>query len=336
MERRTFLNKTAKLTALSMVGVNSLTNSVAASTEDRYLLNSKNSTAMGPIPDYQNVTTVVKLKGKEVKVHALCTGTVAVKRNFRTKKGVGELAKLNILLDKHYTDYLPIWVWVIEHPEGIVVIDTGEISAIKDLDRYLAKEGGFLRYQFKHAAKFRMEEKEELNYRFDEINLKLEDVRLVALTHLDHTDGLKFFPKQEIIVGDYEYNHPNANMSSTYPSWFRPNKVNYLPDRIEVFQKAYPITSSEDLLYIPTPGHTLGHSSIVFKTDNFDIIFAGDTSYNQAQVLHGELAGVNADYTKSKETYNNLVKYATNRKTIYLPTHDEDAGNRLKNSLFLV
>ena len=195
-----------------------------------------------------------------------------------------------------------------------------------------------MRYQFKHTARFAITEKDELNYQFEKINLKLDDVKLIALTHLhlDHTDGLKFFPKQEIIVGELEFKHPYSNMPSTYPTWFKPNKVSYKQNRIEVFNQAYPITSAEDLLYIPTPGHTHGHSSIVFKTDEFDIIFAGDTSYNQSQVLAGELAGVNADFKKSKETYKNLIDYASNRKTIYLPTHDETAGKRLANKDFLV
>ena len=57
--------------------------------------------------NYQSVTTTVKLHGKEVKVHALCTGAVAVKKNFRTKNGIGELAKINILLDSHYQNTCP-------------------------------------------------------------------------------------------------------------------------------------------------------------------------------------------------------------------------------------
>jgi N-acyl homoserine lactone hydrolase len=293
---------------------------------------------MDIIPAYQNVTTVVKLKGKDIKVHALCTGTVAVKTNFRTKKGWGELAKINILLDKQYTEYLPIWVWVIEHPDGLVVIDTGEISAIQNLDKHLAKESAFMKYFFRHSAKFGVNEKDELNYQFEKINLKPDDVKLVVLTHLhlDHTDGLRFFPKQEIIVGDQEYKHPNGNMKSTYPLWFNPNRVNYKQNRIAVFNEAFPLTAAEDLLYMPTPGHTPGHSSVVFKTDNFDILFAGDTSYNQQQLLNHELAGVNASYKKTAETYKKLLDYAADYKTIYLPSHDANAGARLHNREFLL
>jgi glyoxylase-like metal-dependent hydrolase (beta-lactamase superfamily II) len=290
------------------------------------------------IPSYENVTTVVKLNGRDVKVHALCTGTVAVKTNFRKKNGIGELAKLNMLFDRKYTEYMPIWVWVIEHPEGLMVVDTGEISAVKNLDKYLAKESGFFRYFFKHSAKFGVDEKDELNYQFEKVNLKLDDVKLVVLTHLhlDHTDGLKFFSNQEIIVGDTEFTRASGNMPTTYPSWFKPNKVNYKQNRIDIFNEAFPITSSEELLYIPTPGHTPGHSSVVFKTDDFDILFAGDTSYSQGQVLRGELAGVNADYKKSAETYKKLMAYAANHKTIYLPSHDAGSAMRLKEKSFLI
>ena len=291
----------------------------------------------GILPTFNNVTTTVKLKGKDVKIHGLCTGSVAVKTNFKKKKGFGELAKLNILLDKNYTDYLPIWVWVIEHPDGLIVIDTGENAQVTDLDKYLKSESWFLRFQFKNAAKFQILDNQELNHQFENINLNIDDVRLVVLTHLhlDHTDGLKFFPNQEIIVGEIEYKRADSNMPSTYPNWFKPNKVNYKYNKIEIFNQAYPITQGEDLLYIPTPGHTIGHSSILFKTDHFDIIFSGDTSYTQEQVLINELAGVNADYKLTAKTYKNILDYSRLRKTIYLPTHDENAGRRLVSNTFL-
>jgi glyoxylase-like metal-dependent hydrolase (beta-lactamase superfamily II) len=122
-------------------------------------------------------------------------------------------------------------------------------------------------------------------------------------------------------------------MPGTYPGWYSPNNVRYQDDQIDVFKRAYLI--SKDLFYVPTPGHTPGHSSVIFKTDEFDIIFAGDTSYNQEQLLRGELAGVNADYRKSRETYTSLLAYAARHKTIYLPSHDENASLRLEKRILL-
>ena len=286
---------------------------------------------------YEDITTIVKLKGKDVKIHALCTGTVAVKRNFKTKKGPGFISKLNILFDGQYTEYLPIWVWVIEHPDGIVMIDTGEIAAVNDPD-YLAKESAYARFIAGRISKFSIAEEESLSYKLAGINLKPEDIKLIVLTHLhlDHTDGIRFFPKTEFIVHEYEYKHPYSNLPTTYPAWFKPNPVNYRPNQVETFDHAYPITSSGDLLYVPTPGHTNGHSSIIFKTDDFDIVFAGDISYDQEQVLRGELPGAHIDFKKAKDTYARLLNYARNCKTIYLPSHDGNAGMRLLERSFLV
>jgi glyoxylase-like metal-dependent hydrolase (beta-lactamase superfamily II) len=145
-----------------------------------------------------------------------------------------------------------------------------------------------------------------------------------------------FFPKAEFIVNEYEYKHPYSNLPSTYPKWFKPNLVNYKQNRVEVFDSAYPMTSAGDLLYVPSPGHTNGHSSVIFKTDDFDIIFAGDTSYTQEQVQRNELAGANISYDKTTQTYKNLMSYAGKRKTLYLPSHDPNAGKRLTERSYLV
>lgn len=291
-----------------------------------------------PNPVYENVTTTVKLQGKDVKIHGLCVGTVAVKTTFKTKKGNGFVSKINILLAKYFTEYMPIWVWVIEHPEGLIVVDTGENTESMDVDKYLSKESWYARYQFKNACSVKIQPQNELNNQLKKVNLKVEDVKLVVLTHmhLDHIDGLKFFHKQEIMVGNFEFTHPDNVFSSILPSRFNPNKLEYKQNKIEVFNQAYPITQSEDLLYIPTPGHTLGHSSLVFKTDDFDIIFAGDSSYDQAQVINGELPGANTDYQKTAETYKKLLAYARLQKAVYLPTHDANSGQRLANKSFLI
>jgi N-acyl homoserine lactone hydrolase len=287
--------------------------------------------------NFQNISTTVQLKGKPVKVHALCTGMVAVKTAFRAKKGTGPVAKINILLDDQFTEYMPIWVWIIEHPEGTIAIDTGEIIQAKDRANYLARESAYSRYLAQHTSRFMIEQEDELNYQLSTVNLKPWDISLVVLTHLhlDHTDGLKFFPNTEIIVNQFEFEHPYANLPTTYPSWFKPHLVSYQKDRIEVFERAYPITKSEDLLYIPTPGHTNGHSSIIFKTDDVDIVFAGDTSYYQEQLLKGEVAGVNKDFAKTRDTYKKFISYASLRPMVYLPTHDGNSGIRLLNKTLL-
>jgi len=84
MERRTFV-KNGMIYSGAALATTALFKSTAAFSDpvsqDRFGM----SHEFLPIC-YQNVSTTVKLNGKDVKVHGLCTGTVAVKNSFQDKK----------------------------------------------------------------------------------------------------------------------------------------------------------------------------------------------------------------------------------------------------------
>jgi hypothetical protein len=60
-----------------------------------------------------------------MKVHAIQTGTVAVKARQREGKGRGPARLANTLIDRTWTDPLPTFAWLTDHPEGLIVVDTG-------------------------------------------------------------------------------------------------------------------------------------------------------------------------------------------------------------------
>ena len=283
-------------------------------------------------------TSIFFCNRKEVKVHAIQTGLIAVKENFLNQKGQGFMSKINIVLGSTYSDFMPIWVWVIEHPEGIILIDTGDIQA-SSYDDFYKNETIGTRFSLKLMANKRNISKEdELDSQLKRLGIRPEQVSKVVLTHLhgDHTNGLKFFPGNEIIVNEAEYRKPYANLASTYPRWFNPTLISFLKDRIDVFDIAYPVTKSEDLLLVPTPGHTYHHASVLLKTDKEHILFAGDTSYKHQQLLDNKFGGANIDFVQSQKTYNNILKYAEKNPLIYLPSHDENSANRLSSKECLI
>jgi N-acyl homoserine lactone hydrolase len=283
-------------------------------------------------------TAVFRVHGRAVKVHAIQTGLISVKENFLNQKGNGLLSKLNIVLGRSYAGYMPIWVWVIEHPEGILVIDTGDIAESGYKDFY-KKESMGTRLSLKAMSNKRnIQKQDELDTQLICLGIKPENVSKVVLTHLhgDHTDGLKFFPHNEILVNEAEYRKPYGNLPTTYPHWFRPTLVNFLKDRVDFFDQAYPITKSEDVFLVPTPGHTYHHCSVLFKTDDAHILFAGDTSYKHQQILDNQFGGSNIDFIQSQKTYDNILKYANRYPLIYLPSHDENSANRLIAREYLI
>ena len=63
-----------------------------------------------------------------MKVHAIQTGVVRVHNRQRAGKGHGLGRFVNTLLDPTWTEWMPIYAWVIEHSEGVIVVDTGETA----------------------------------------------------------------------------------------------------------------------------------------------------------------------------------------------------------------
>jgi hypothetical protein len=67
-----------------------------------------------------------------VKIHALQTGTVRVKPSQRVGRGRGSIRQLNILLDRSWTELLPIYAWAIETVDGVIIVDTGETARTRE------------------------------------------------------------------------------------------------------------------------------------------------------------------------------------------------------------
>jgi len=282
-------------------------------------------------------TAVFFSHGKKIKVHAVQTGLISVKENFLNQKGPGFLSKVNIVLGTAYAAFMPIWVWVIEHPEDVIVIDTGDISESRYSDFYKGETPGAKLTLKLMSNKRNISKQDELNTQLGRLGILPERVSKVVLTHLhgDHTDGLKFFPGNEIIVNEAEYRKPYGSLPTTYPKWFAPSMVNFLKDRVDFFDVAYPLTKSEDVLLVPTPGHTHHHPSVLLKTDEGHILFAGDVSYKHQQLLDNRFSGANVDDVQTQETYRKILSYAKKYPLVYLPSHDENSATRLVNREYL-
>lgn len=63
-----------------------------------------------------------------MRLHAIQTGTVAIKQLQVRGTGQGFGRRLNTLLDPVWTEPLPIYVWVIEHPDGSLITHFYRIS----------------------------------------------------------------------------------------------------------------------------------------------------------------------------------------------------------------
>jgi glyoxylase-like metal-dependent hydrolase (beta-lactamase superfamily II) len=240
---------------------------------------------------------------------------------------------IDILLDRHFTEWLPVWVMVIEHPDGIFLIDTGE-CAEAGRPGYFKPAGwlanGFITTQFK----FSIRREEEIDRQLAALGIPIRDIRSVILTHLhfDHTDGLKHFPSTPILVNKLEWERPFGVLPELFPCWFKPSLFS-LEHSLGTFQKAHYL--NEDLVVVHTPGHTFGHSSVMLLCDDCHVFFAGDICYTQRQLIENKFSARCASRDLARRTYNAVKQYAREYPLVFLPSHDSESGHRLQQRLTL-
>ncbi len=272
-------------------------------------------------------------------IHAIRTGLVKVRRAQQESRGKGLARVTNMLFDNEWTEWLPIYAWVIEHHEGIIVVDTGETSRVHERGYHPSWHPFYRR-----AVQFSVHPDEELGPQLRALGIGPRDIRHVVLTHLhtDHAGGLHHLTGSTIWIHQQEWQTANGPFGKVqgylphrWPKWLHPRFLRFHDESIGPFSQSMSLTRSGDVLVVPTPGHTPHHVS-VFVHGSPSFFIAGDTSYNQQLLLAGKVDGVSPDEGVSLQTLNNIKTLARQRPLVYLPSHDPESERRLIQNSVLV
>jgi len=271
-----------------------------------------------------------------MKVHAIETGFVRIKTAQVEGRGHGLRRRLAIFTDRSWTEWLPTYAWVIDHPEGIIVVDTGQ-------GPHLLESGKSLHPYLRWEVAFRIDREQEIGPQLRALGIAPRDVKRVVLTHLhmDHDGGLAHFPDSEILVAPGELQTASGMIGRVrgylpqrWPSWFDPLPLTLAAEPFGPFAASRRLTQAGDVVAVATPGHTADHISVVACDGDTNYFLAGDTSYNEKLMLAGKLDGASADERVAEATLDAIRRFTQSRPTIYLPTHDPGAAERLASRRF--
>jgi glyoxylase-like metal-dependent hydrolase (beta-lactamase superfamily II) len=271
-------------------------------------------------------------------IHAIRTGLVQVRQAQREGRGNGAARLANMLFDEQWTDWLPIYAWVIEHEEGIIVVDTGETSRVHERG-YHPRWHPF----YRRAVHFSVHPDEEIGAELRHRGIGRRDIRHVVLTHLhtDHAGGLVHVTGSRVWVSRGELERATGiggrvqgYLPHRWPKWWQPEFIRFEQRPLGSFEETMPLTRRGDVVIVPTPGHTPHHVSVVVCGDPSYFI-AGDTSYNQDLLLAGKVDGVSPDAGVARGTHARILGLAQERPLVYLPSHDPDSAMRLNDRLVL-
>jgi glyoxylase-like metal-dependent hydrolase (beta-lactamase superfamily II) len=267
-------------------------------------------------------------------IHAIRTGLVQVKRAQMESRGRGPARFANVLFDKEWSEWLPIYAWAIEHDEGIILVDTGETARVHERS-YHPRWHPF----YRRAVRFSVHPDDELGPQLRDLGVGPRDVRHVVLTHLhtDHAGGLVHVTGSRVWVSREELDRASGftgrvqgYLPHRWPKWWQPEFIRFDRRPLGPFSEAMPLTTRGDVLIVPTPGHTPHHVSVVVCGDP-TFLLAGDTSYSQSLLLAGRVDGVSPDPGVAGRTLERIRELAHERPVVYLPSHDPESASRLVN-----
>lgn len=266
-----------------------------------------------------------------VRIYPISTGQVRVK-NSQLLRAFG--GPWRVMGDPHWSDWLPIHAWLIDHPEGPILVDSGETCRA-------CTAGYFPRWHpyYRRSADFAITADDEVGPALMRLGLRVADVRKVLLTHLhtDHAGGLHHLRASAVYVSAEEWRIAQGvggalrgYLAHRWPQGFAPRFYDFSGPPLGPFPRTCAITQAGDVIVVPTPGHTPGHVSVIVRAGHLSYFFAGDASYTQDALLAGRPDGVTFYPRSAVRTLARIVAYARVEPMVYLPAHDPQSALRLQ------
>jgi glyoxylase-like metal-dependent hydrolase (beta-lactamase superfamily II) len=225
-------------------------------------------------------------EGAVVRVHPLVTGEMlAPPRFFERPEGpLWLLRGLGLATPDARRHVLPIPAFLVEHPTaGPILVDTGlhadvATDAASNLGRRTAG-----------MNRIRMRPEQAVPAQLRERGVDPAALAFVLMTHMhyDHASGVSQFPQATFVVDRAEweafagggflqgYRHALAE----HPVQWR--TVDVLADGAPLgpFPHALDLLGDGSIQLVATPGHTLGHRSILLRTEAGELLLTGDAAY---------------------------------------------------------
>lgn len=245
-----------------------------------------------------------------MRIHRFSTGRVRRKR--------ADSGLRRYLVDEWADETLPVNVFLIEHPEGLCLVDAGQTAEA-------AEPGYFPRwYPFFRLARFELDPEDEAAAQIVDAGFDLDRLRWVVLTHLhtDHVGGLEPFEDAEVVVARTEWERAQGltgrlrgYLPQRWPAGIEPRAVDFGGPPVGPFPGSYDVASDGRLLFVPLPGHTRGHAGLLVRDDSgASFLCAGDAA-ERASEMAGEAPSV--------------ARWCRREDVAVLTAHDDGAGEKI-------
>lgn len=278
-------------------------------------------------------------KDARVRVHPLLCGQALTPPTYLLREE-GRLAwrkALGFGVSRSEMVEIPIVAFCVEHPAaGTVLIDMGLHPSVAVAPR--ENLGPISAQAFKTLE---MEQEQAVPAQLTRLGIDPDGVGTVVMTHLhtDHASGISQFPDATLVVSTREWDA--ASSQGQLHGYYRPqfdHAFDYRTldfdapesDAFATFGRSYDLFGDGSIRLVFTPGHSLGHLSVVLRTQDREVVLAGDAIYLEETLRSSHLPWRVEDEHLFRRSLRELQLYA--RETpdaLIVPGHDMEAWRRL-------
>ncbi|MGZ5339530.1 MAG: N-acyl homoserine lactonase family protein [Thermoleophilaceae bacterium] len=232
---------------------------------------------------------------------------------------------------------IPIPAFLVEHPGvGLVLIDTGLHPSVA-----VKPSENFGRVTLLAFRDLEMDSGQALPAQLRERGLEASAVKAVVMTHLhvDHASGISEFPGATFVVSRAEwYAATSQGQTHGYVTRQFDHAFDYRllefegPDASSFagFARSFDLFGDGSVRTVYTPGHTLGHMSVLLRTARGEVLVAGDAMYLRSTLDDTHLPYRTEDDHVFRRSLREIRQYATETPdALIIPGHDWEAWQKL-------
>ena len=252
-----------------------------------------------------------------IKVHILpCGNTVVDEALPFSNKSKNPLAFTGILRRKKHKISVPVTAYLIEHPKGLILVDTGWDEAIRENAR---KYEGFFNY---FASPGFLPEGEGIVDQLATLGYSAADIDYCILTHMDidHAGGMGHVKNaKHIICSSAEWMAANNNNPRYLKRLWKGLTIETFPD------EEYDLFGDGTVILIPMHGHSAGMTAVKVSNGKEFVVIAGDCGYGRPSWEDQILPGVEWNRKEAKKSLEKLREYGIDQHChAILMTHDPE------------
>ena len=216
----------------------------------------------------------------KIKIHVLHTGTVGVDPAvpFRdTSKN--PIAYTGIFQSPKRRIWIPVSAYLIEHPKGLVLIDTGWHSDVR------INQKKHMSWKLNFASKARLPEGEAIDEQLLALGIRPQDLDYVFLSHMDvdHISGVSLIKDaKRILVSKEELKAANSGEIRYSKRLFKDINIETFEmkeSKYGPFNRSYDVFGDESVLMVDIAGHSKGTVATLIQNNGKFVLLTADCGY---------------------------------------------------------